>query len=93
MNNVISLFGKKKKPDVSEYEGLLKRMDKLELIEEMVRFQEWRARTGELTEEMIAKGIPLFKALHNAAETYELSLLTKSYIKHLEHESKELHGY
>ena len=61
-------------------------MDKLELLEEMVRFQEERSRIGELTPVMMVRGKALFKALEETAETQELRLLTKSYRRHLEYE-------
>jgi hypothetical protein len=60
--------------------------DKLELLEEMVRFQEERSRVGELTPTMMIRGKILFKALEETAETQELRLLTRSYRRHLEHE-------
>ena len=64
-------------------------MDKLELLEEMVRFQEERSRIGELTLPMMIRGKVLFKALEETAETQELKLLTRSYRRHLEFELSE----
>ncbi len=61
-------------------------MDKLELLEEMVRFQEERSRLGHLTLQMIIRGRYLFNALEKASETNELRLLAKSYRRHLEFE-------
>lgn len=52
-------------------------------MEEMIRFQEERAQRGGLTPEMIDRGIVLFKALAEAAETQELRILCSSYRKHL----------
>jgi hypothetical protein len=60
--------------------------DKLELLEEMVRFQEERSRVGELTPTMMVRGKILFQALEESAETQELRLLTRSYRRHLEFE-------
>lgn len=90
MNNLVSLarFREKQKVnrEVQDYQELLGRMDKLELLEEMVRFQEWRSKSGELTAEMIVKGLILFPLLTKMAETKELRLLTTSYARHLEYE-------
>lgn len=68
------------------YQARILGMDKLALLEEMVRFQQERSRVGELTVEMMARGKYLFKALETRAETQELQLLAKSYRRHLEHE-------
>jgi hypothetical protein len=68
------------------YKALILTMDKLELLEEMVRFQEERSRLGHLTLSMMVRGKMLFKALEETAETQELRLLTRSYRRHLEHE-------
>ena len=61
-------------------------MDKTELLEEMVRFQEERSQIGHLTLPMMVRGKILFKALEESAETQELKLLTRSYRRHLEYE-------
>jgi hypothetical protein len=61
-------------------------MDKLELLEEMVRFQQERSSLGELTPSLMVRGKVLFKALEQNAETQELRLLTRSYRRHLEYE-------
>jgi hypothetical protein len=68
------------------YEGVIKRMDKLELLEEMVRFQEERCNLDKLTLPLIIKGRILFGALEASAETSELRLLTRSYKRHLDYE-------
>lgn len=69
-----------------EYFSKIKCMDKMELLEEMVRFQQERAHLGELTLSLMVKGRILFKALEENAETHELKLLTHSYRRHLEYE-------
>lgn len=61
-------------------------MDKVELLEEMMVFQEERASVGELTVTMMVRGQILFKALEDAAETEELRSLTRSYRRHLRFE-------
>lgn len=61
-------------------------MDKLELLEEMVRFQEERTRAGHLTLGMMIRGKHLFRELERTAETNEMRILTSSYRRHLEHE-------
>ncbi len=90
-NNVISLQAYKqlKSNDVYDdpaYEAVIRRMTKLELLEEMVRFQEHRSKAGELSPKMMIRGRYLFSALEKNAETKELQSLTHSYRRHLEHE-------
>lgn len=91
--NVISInaFRKVRETESEEFEYRAKilGMDKLELLEEMVRFQEERTQAGQLSIGMISKGRHLFKALEESAETNELKLLTRSYRRHLEHEMLE----
>ncbi len=68
------------------YQGRIRKMDKLELLNEMVHFQEERAKIGQLTPSMIVRGKILFSVLENQAETAALRALTGSYRRHLEHE-------
>jgi len=68
------------------YQAHILSLDKLELLEEMVRFQEERSKVGHLTLQMMSRGKLLFKALEESAETQELKLLTRSYRRHLEFE-------
>ena len=68
------------------YEASIQVMSKLELLEEMVRFQEERTSLGHLTPSMMVRGKILFKALEQNAETQELRILTRTYRRHLEHE-------
>lgn len=90
MNNVISLKAlreiRQAEKDDSSYLARIREMDKLELLEEMVRFQEERSAAGELSLSMMVRGKILFRALEDSAETRELQLLTGSYRRHLEHE-------
>ncbi|MGK5083279.1 hypothetical protein WDW37_08225 [Bdellovibrionota bacterium FG-1] len=90
MNNVISLKAarsiKNAESDDQAYHARVLGMDKLELLEEMVRFQEERSRVGQLTLSMMVRGRHLFKALEENAETQELRLLTRSYRRHLDFE-------
>jgi hypothetical protein len=69
-----------------EYQAKILGMDKLDLLEEMVRFQEERADKGHLTPRLIAQGQVLFKALEDSAETIELRNLARSYRRHLKYE-------
>jgi len=69
-----------------EYRAKILGMDKLDLLEEMVKFQEARADEGHLTPELIARGHVLFKALEESAETTELRNLARSYRRHLTYE-------
>jgi hypothetical protein len=69
------------------YQDLINRMDKQELLAEMVKYQQDRVDFG-LTAYGIMRGKILFKALKSVAETPELYDLSNSYLKHLEEESK-----
>ncbi len=90
MSNVISLNAvrevKEAQDEDMEYRARILGMDKLELLDEMVRFQEERSRVGHLTPAMMTRGKILFKALEETAETQELKLLTRSYRRYLEYE-------
>lgn len=90
MSNVISLKAVREIKAAQtvdyDYRALILSMDKLELLEEMVRFQEERSRLGQLTLPMMVRGQILFKALEDNAETQELRILTRSYRRHLDHE-------
>jgi len=92
-NSVISLKAvremKRYESEDHVYKAQILVMDKLALLEEMVRFQEERTRVGTLTLPMMLKGKILFRALEQAAETEELRILTKSYRRHLEFEMAE----
>ena len=72
-----------------DYQARIAGMEKLELLEEMVRFQEERSRVGHLTLPMMIQGRILFQALEETAETHELRLLSRSYRRHLDHEMSE----
>lgn len=80
--NVVREIRKIEKGDPA-YHALVLSMDKLELLEEMMRFQEARAQIAQLTVPMMVKGQILFKALEACAETDELRALTRSYRRHL----------
>lgn len=91
MSNVINVDFKRKKSvkqaDLawSEYYiALYDHMDKMQLLEEMVRFQEERSAAGRLTPDMIDRGLVLFRLLEETAETEDLRILTRSYRRHLE---------
>jgi hypothetical protein len=90
MGNVISLQAirelKESKTQDKAYEETIRLMNKLELLEEMVRFQEERTSLGHLSPSLMVRGRILFKALEHSAETQELRLLTRSYRRHLEYE-------
>src|SRR3989338_4126004 len=76
------------------YHARIGRIDKLQLLEELVRFQEERTRLGSLTPELMVKGKALFSALETHAETNELQLLARSYRRHLDYEMEHFlkHG-
>lgn len=93
MSNVVSLKAareiKEAEHEDHAYRAMILSMDKLELLEEMVRFQEERSRLGQLTLPMMIKGRHLFKALEETAETQELKILTRSYRRHLDYEIQD----
>ena len=93
MNNVVNLKAARELKDAESedhaYRARILSMDKLELLEEMVRFQEQRTRQGSLTVAMMVRGRHLFKALEETAETQELRILTRSYRRHLDHELED----
>ena len=70
------------------YQARILSMDKLELLEEMVQFQEKRAQQGQLDPKMMIQGKVLFGTLEKHAETSALRSLARSYRRHLEHELK-----
>lgn len=92
-NNIISLDALRtlKNATLSNpgYEVRITMMQKHELLEEMVQFQEERTRKGSLDVEMIVRGRILFAALQSQAETEHLRLLTRSYLRHLNLELEE----
>ncbi len=93
-DNVVSLQAardlRSARDDEHAYRARILCMSKVELLEEMVRFQEERSRLGELSMQMMIQGQFLFKALEDSAETHELKILTRSYRRHLEHELQAL---
>jgi hypothetical protein len=90
MGNVFNLNARREikasESDLAVYRIKILKMDKLELLHEMVVFQETRSKNGGLNLELIRMGIVLFKALEEHAETSEMRLLTRSYHRHLEYE-------
>ena len=58
-------------------------MNKNQLLEEMVDFQEKRVALGHLNIDLILEGIPLFTELTNKADTYELKQVSMNYVRHL----------
>jgi hypothetical protein len=89
-NNVVSLKAvrdlKEAEHDEMAYHARILGMDKIQLLDEMVRFQEERSKLGQLTLQMMTQGKHLFRALEKTAETQELKILTRSYRRHLEYE-------
>lgn len=90
--NIINLTAERfsRNKNDPQYETKIARMNKYELLEEMVRFQEERSEKGRLSLEMMVRGQILFRALETTAETSELRLLASSYRRHLEHEIESL---
>ncbi len=90
MSNIVSLKAvreiRKAKECDPAYQAKILGMQKIELLEEMMKFQEERTQTGHLTADMMIRGQVLFRALEEIAETEELRALTHSYRKHLKFE-------
>lgn len=88
--NIIDLVAERNKRGIAQhdpyYQMKINRMSKIELLEEMVKYQEERSEKGRLTMTMMVRGKILFRALEVQAETEELRLLSSSYRRHLEHE-------
>lgn len=74
----------------SVYQALIQSLDKTELLEEMVNFQEERTKVGQLTERMMIQGQILFARLEIVAESAELRELAKTYRNHLRYELEAL---
>jgi mevalonate kinase len=89
MGNIFNLAEEreKRKKEDPYYQTHIQRMSRIELLEEMVSFQEDRS-TKQLTQLMTIRGIILFRALESKAETDELRILASSYRRHLENEVK-----
>jgi hypothetical protein len=85
MSNIVSLKAvrdvKEAETEEHAYRAMILTMDKVDLLEEMVRFQEERSRIGELSLSI--------KALEETAETQELKILTRSYRRHLDYELED----
>jgi hypothetical protein len=90
MSNVVSIRAYKalKDQDHEElaYRAQILSMSKVELLEEMVRFQEERKALGTLTSPLMVRGLHLFRALEESADSQELKILSRSYRRHLEYE-------
>ena len=75
MSNIIhGNFGLKR------YEAKISKMDKLELLQEMVEHQEERA-IGKPTRESLERGFVLFEALVKCSETMELKDVCEKYLQ------------
>lgn len=80
---VVSLFAKQ---EDQKWTQVFARMGMLELLEHMVGFQARRSEAGQIPRTMVSEGLALFRALQVNAETAELRLLAKSYVRFLEQE-------
>jgi hypothetical protein len=70
----------------AKYQTKITQMDRLELLEEMVRFQQERSSVDKLNLKLLLNGRILFKALAETSVTPEMRLLTRSYFNHLTYE-------
>lgn len=94
MGNVIQLNNYRSEEtqriEILTYHAKLLSFSKVELLEEMVRFQEERKAAGELSPSMMERGVILFRLLEKAADSQEMRILSRSYSRHLEYEIKAL---
>ncbi len=94
MSNVVSIraFKAFKELDTEElaYQARILSLSKVELLEEMVRFQEERKTLGTLTHPLMIRGRHLFRALEETADSQELKILSRSYRRHLDYEIQAL---
>ncbi len=72
-----------------EYQAYIDSLDKLELLNEMIRYQEKRSEKDELTHELLEQGLILFRTLELEADTDALQALARSYRRHLEYEAAD----
>jgi hypothetical protein len=90
MGTVISLRAYKALKDADQenlaYRAKILSMNKVQLLDEMVRFQEERRDIGSLTSSMMIRGLHLFRALEESADSQELKIMSRSYRRHLEYE-------
>ncbi len=90
MSNVISLRSYKalRETDAEDlaYRARILSMSKVELLEEMVRFQEERKSHATLPVSLMQRGRYLFQALEDSADSQELKILSRSYRRHLDYE-------
>jgi hypothetical protein len=70
------------------YESKVAGMDKVTLLDEMIRFQDEQIKTREPSREQLIRGRILFQALLRTAETDELRKLSGDYKTRLEDEYK-----
>ncbi|MBU6154765.1 MAG: hypothetical protein KGP28_10725 [Bdellovibrionales bacterium] len=70
------------------YEARVSAMDKVTLLDEMIRFQDEQMKTREPSREQLIRGRILFQALLRSAETDELRKLSGDYKTRLEDEYK-----
>jgi hypothetical protein len=70
------------------YESKVAAMDKVTLLDEMIRFQDEQMKTREPSREQLIRGRILFQALLRTAETDELRKLSGDYKTRLEDEYK-----
>ena len=73
------------------YIDKIRKMDKLELLQEMVYYQEEKGASRSATPDLIQRGLVLFRALVEIAESKELRDVCKNYYNKLNQEWDELH--
>lgn len=68
------------------HKTVLEKLSKHELLEEMVNYHDAQKQAGEMTYELLFRGMALFELLEIEAETRELQILSRSFRRHLEYE-------
>ncbi len=84
MSNVVYLKPyRDKQAALLEYKARILSMDKLALLEEMIKFQATMEKLGTLDVPMLDTGIFLFEQLERTSETKELLEVCRSFKRHL----------
>ena len=96
MSNVVNLaaFRDIKEREFSNpfYQARIAKMDRLELVNEVIKFNEERYEHGGLNKELIVRGLILFKNMADNAETPNFKEFARTYCKHLELELQVIKG-
>jgi len=90
MSNIVSLSSFRDEFSNPTYSAKIAQMDRLELVNEVVNFNEERYMNGGLNKDLIVKGLILFKNMAENSATSNFREFARSYHKHLELEMQVL---